>query len=455
MNKLLHPVSLRGKLFRLTIVSAAAAVLLWFVLHYAVGILLNRYFSYSDFIENAYTRTAADLQKYVTDNSVSMSDETQLDRWQRRNKDVQFSIFYQDELMYSSDATEVTSELSSIDEDLVFDRERYYTITFTDGVGDVVLFGAFDYSFYIYAEAVEAVVCVVLFFILLMLGIRSSCRYIEELQRRVEEMSCGDLSHPVNVRGRDELGRLAGEMEEMRLAFQKETKEASDSLASNRKLVTTMSHDLRTPLTSVLLYTEILQNKTYRNEQEEQEYLDRLRNRTLQIKTLSDSLFYRFLMPEAADAPTEDEALLQKDWSDIFPEVLSDFICTLRNRGFTVEAEETLPQINVKISLEFFSRIMDNLLSNILKYADTSVPVTITARKTEKQLVLCIANRVAKVPRSTESTGIGLRNIVSMMEKIGGSCRTTMADDIFTSELTFAGEAVRESDDDQIIRNAD
>ena len=217
-------------------------------------------------------------------------------------------------------------------------------------------------------------------------------------------MEGGELQKPVTVQGDDELGTLAEKLEAMRLSLLHQGEAERRATEANRSLVTEMSHDLRTPLTSLLLYTQIVQNGKYKSEAEMQSYLEKIYGRAMQIKSQSDALFYHFLVDkDAAPAPLCDE-----DLKAVFPDVLSDFVCTLEAKGFKVETTGEWPDAKSRVNIEYLTRIMDNLLSNILKYADSGVPVRLLFFCRDRQFSVELYNRIVKRHRTGDSSHIGM-----------------------------------------------
>ena len=238
-------------------------------------------------------------------------------------KSVQIHVFYGEEQLYTSNGVYYETEAGEAKSNE--GTGRYYDLPFADGTAKVYIYGAFEYKFYVAVELVLFGLSILLFFILLLLGIRDRIHYIRVLEGDIGVMEGGELQKPVTVQGDDELGTLAEKLEAMRLSLLHQGEAERRATEANRSLVTEMSHDLRTPLTSLLLYTQIVQNGKYKSEAEMQSYLEKIYGRAMQIKSQSDALFYHFLVDkDAAPAPLCDE-----DLKAVFPDVLSDFVCTL------------------------------------------------------------------------------------------------------------------------------
>ena len=80
------------------------------------------------------------------------------------------------------------------------------------------------------------------------------------LHDEIEILEGGSLDYPITVKGKDELSELAEGLDCMRVSFQGMIEREANIVQENQKMITEMSHDIRTPVTSIMLYTEILKN---------------------------------------------------------------------------------------------------------------------------------------------------------------------------------------------------
>lgn len=428
MNKFLRG-TLTQKLVELILLSAAAATGLFFFLDWAADRAFDGYAGLPAYIDREYDRAAQNLQDYVTEYGVSTTDSDALGDWVKEEKTTQLHIYRNERQVYASDSADDGYEEREQSDEL----GRNYTIRFSDGEADAYLYGSFEYKFFILVELALLGVSIFAFFVLLLLGIRDRIRYIRVLEKDIEVMEGGELQRPVTVRGDDELGSLAVKLEAMRLSLLQQGEAERRATQANRSLVTEMSHDLRTPLTSMLLYAQILQSGRYKNEAEMQAYLSKIYGRAMQIKSLSDSLFYHFLV----DKDTVPAPACEEDLKAVFPDVLSDFVCTLEAKGFTVETTGEWPEARSRVNIEYLTRIMDNLLSNILKYADGGVPVRLLFFCRENKFSVELYNKIVKRRKNSDSSHIGIENVRTLMERMGGSYTYAEADGIFCSKLIF------------------
>lgn len=431
MYKLLHG-NLKQKLLELILLAAAASVLLFWGLNQGVELWLERGFHMSGYIAQQYSRTAQQLQYYVDMGHVGMSNSPALTAWVNAHREVQLAVYQDGVLTYHSDSSDLDPAVYLQDSDPGYDRVRHYSITFSDGLADVYIFGSFDYQFYIMTDAAELVVCCAVFLLIVTRGVSICIRTIHGLETSVAQMEGGELGCPVPVTSSDEIGQLARQLDGMRLSLAAQIRTEREAREANRELIAAMSHDLRTPLTALLLYTQLLKNKKYRSEEEREAYVARIDSRALQIKNLSDALFCHFLIDGQHPAEITAEQV-----KAVFPDLLSDFICTLQAKGFVCVTDGTWPDAQVLLNEDYLLRIMDNLLSNLFKYADRAAPVQMEYHLAPEGFVLTLRNRVTAQNARVPSSRIGLGNVTAMMQQIGGSYAGEEKGGVFCSRLCF------------------
>ena len=182
-------------------------------------------------------------------------------------------------------------------------------------------------------------------------------------------MSGGDLNHPIASMGNDELGVLARELDQMRSTLYTNIQQEVESRRANQDLITAMSHDLRTPLTILHGYLDIL--ALGRNPEQQSEYIRRCLQKTEDIQQLTDRMFeYSGLRPTAI--PGSDTTSTEGSSAHTLTEHL-DF---LRLAGF--QTSETIAHYPDRVEGDEASlkRLFQNLFSNVLKHGDKSEPVT-------------------------------------------------------------------------------
>ena len=420
--------------------------------------IITDIFSDSSHIEKLSEKYMKNLQEYIDNAEVATNDSDKLTEWVRKQKIVSIQVYKNEILTYDSNYPDAAVEEAAAEGEY-YEWEYYYTVEFADGTADVFLYGFFSYPLYGYALIAEIILAVILMVVIVILGIRRPVRYIGRLKAECEILGSGDLDYQVTVQGKDELSLLARGLDNMRLALRESNEKEAELTAANRRMITEMSHDLRTPLTSLLIYTEILEKKAVKDPQQLIEYVRKIERKARQIKRLSDNIFEYALITEETKAELGESQTL---WS-LFYDPLSEMTAYLEERGYTVELQTNRgpdsgldndsdsgadgshdndldsDRRQIRVNEEYLNRIMDNIVSNIEKYADKSMPVRIETIYTEEYGGLAFRNGTvcdAGARRKTEgSTNIGLHNVEKMMKNMNGHCRVKQTECVF--EITL------------------
>ena len=432
--------SLYFKLAGLLLAAVAVSGLFFVVINYAGEQMITKIFSDSSHIEKLSEAYIQDLQDYIDETKAASNDSEKLTEWVRKRKIVSIQVYKDEILTYDSNYPDAAVEDAEA-EGAYYDWEYYYTAEFADGTADVFLYGFFSYPLYSYAMTAEILLAVILLVAIVILGIRKPVRYIGRLKAECEILGSGDLDYQVTVQGKDELSLLARGLDNMRMALRESNEKEAELTAANRRMITEMSHDLRTPLTSLLIYTEILGKKAAKDPRQAMEYVRKIEKKARQIKRLSDNIFEYALITEETKAELGEPQTLR----ELFYDPLSEMTAYLGERGYMVELRPDTgsgsERRQIRVNEEYINRIMDNIVSNIEKYADKSMPVRIETIYTEEYGGLAFRNGIScsmEDRRKTEgSTNIGLHNVEKMMKKMNGYFRVKQTENIFEITLIF------------------
>lgn len=418
-------------IFLLLLLSLASGVLGYFGLQFLGRVIVNNYLKTSGYMEREEQGSADSLQRFVSNYSVSAEDDAMLDTWVEQQEVVYISVFRNNLLLY--DSAYSANDQNDEDNPAYYGSAHLYSIQFSDGPANVYVIGFYDYHYIVYVTVISICLAAVLAILLFLLLIQKKINYIKQLEREVKVLETGGLCHAVTVKGKDELASLAIGLNEMRSTLDNNFKMVQELSQANTDLVTELSHDLRTPLTALLLYLELLEKKKYKDEASMMQYLNKASEKAREVKTMSDDLFERFLITGDKDVKLESPCKPKY----VFEDSLSDVIIFLESQGFQTASEIEWSSSKISVSSDYINRIMNNINSNILKYADKASPVIIRTRAEAGAFNLHFENRKKADAGDIESTNVGLPNIRMMMEKMNGGSRILDSGDSFAIELSF------------------
>lgn len=260
-------------------------------------------------------------------------------------------------------------------------------------------------------------------------------RRIGALSRETGVLMAGDLDHAIHIRGRDELSGLGEDIERLRQSVNARLEGEREAVGANSRLITSLSHDLRTPLTKLTGYLDILAYRKYQSQEEHDGFLRLASEKAAQIKTLTDQLFASAQVdaPEAAlELPPE-----RVDGAALLGQLLAEECDGLRREGFDAQPPVFRQKFALYLRTADAVRVFDNLFSNLKKYADPAFPVKIRARDKGETVVLRFENHVCPAPDRTDSHGLGVPTMRELMSRSGGTLETSEEKGIYTSTLTF------------------
>lgn len=426
--------SLYFQLIILLVISGAVALAVFYGLNTVGENVVYYYYNHSNYSAKREKNYVAELQNYVSSNELKSSDTDELSQWVTEKAVIISLWLYKDNaLIFDSDYPDnatYSSEPAYLDEN---NGSRFYTIEFADGEVEAGISGVFDYQLYNYASFGEMLLAFSIFILMVLIGIRKKMEYIRKLSKEIQILEGGNLEYKITVTGKDELAALAGGLNCMRESFRRQTIQEAEIVRENQKIVTQMSHDIRTPLTSIMLYTELLKKGTYKNEEQFREYIEKIERKTRRMKQLADNLFEYSLVSSDQEIELEEAENEKILFYDLFSETTS----YLEQQGYQVDFLVNWNEVRLKINTDYISRILDNVTSNIQKYADKSCPVTIGSVKNGNMEGFYFENRTAALTDETESTGVGIQSIKNMMAKMGGRCITGMENGVFRLTLYF------------------
>lgn len=267
-----------------------------------------------------------------------------------------------------------------------------------------------------------AIICVLFIKIYLM---KKSVREIEE---KLSEKLRTETNTLIDISSRDEdLRKLADtlnvelrRLREERWRFKQGDKELKDA-------VTNISHDLRTPLTAVCGYLDLL--KKEEKSERAVGYLDVIENRTQVMKELAEELFDYSLISSAEEEEKREQICLNA----ALEESLASFYGAIRQSGIEPEVSITERRIERNLDVMALTRIFGNIINNAMKYSDGDFKVelkedgTIIFSNSAKNLNPVAAERLFDrfytVETGRNSTGLGLSISKLLTERMGGKIR--------------------------------
>ncbi len=226
-----------------------------------------------------------------------------------------------------------------------------------------------------------------------------------------------DVNQSISLKGKDELASLAQNTEQMRISLLGLLNQEKELQQKHIQLIATLSHDIRTPLTKLMGYTEILYYQKYATPEERTHCIKYMIETIQRLKEMTDDLLSCVLVK--GQLVHDDRQLV--DGPEFLSQMLYEGFSDLEDAGFVV----SLPSLNgsyaLNVCISDFQRICDNLSSNILKYASSKHPIDIKAIDEPKMVRLQISNYKSVAKKNAPHHGIGLSSVNDLIQKMDGS----------------------------------
>lgn len=381
---------------------------------------------------------AINIENQLIDNNVSINDVEEID------KILGVSEIYSVNLYNKANNLAITGSFATTldnlligytiyDTDAIYNSEEYHTdIELKDGTVEM----------YVYSYAIAKLVVPYLVFSIISalsvfliptyLFIKRKVHYIETLKNDVTFMSQGDLNHPISINSNDEIGELSNQINNLRLILKDNFATEEANRKANYELVTALSHDLRTPLTSLMGYLDIIRLKKYKNEKQYNLYLNNSIDKVNQINELANKMFEYFLV-----FSKEQDTELTKLSLGVIYEYMIENINVLDENGFIVDKSLQPADAFIRGNINLIKRIINNIFSNLLKYAEASQPINIKMSTDENNLKLEFKNQKKYTTNYIESNQIGLKSVQQMLKIHDGSFMVIDDENVFNITITF------------------
>ena len=270
------------------------------------------------------------------------------------------------------------------------------------------------------------------------------------LQKSGEKLAEGDLSQSIDTKPLiGDFKRYGQRMNELRTGMERAVQEQAKAERMKTELITNVSHDIKTPLTSIVNYVDLLQKVDVQPETA-REYIAVLDRQSRRLKKLTEDLV------EASKASTGSLSvhLDRLGMVQLVQQALGEFEEKFAQSRLTVVPAFPEEECSILADGRHLWRVIDNLLSNCNKYALEGTRIYVEVCRWEGKVVLSIKN-ISRQPlnipaerlmerfvrgeesRTTEGSGLGLSIARSLTELQGGAFRLDIDGDLFKAVVSF------------------
>ncbi|MCY6485771.1 HAMP domain-containing sensor histidine kinase [Clostridium aestuarii] len=256
--------------------------------------------------------------------------------------------------------------------------------------------------------------------------------YIHQITDGVIRISQGNLDYRIDEKGKDELTQLSANINYMAKELKQKIQKERQADKTKNELITNVSHDLRTPLTSVIGYLGLIKENKYKNEQQLNEYVEIAFNKSEKLKILIEDLFEYTKVANHILKLHKQEVVL----NELLSQLIEEFVPIFEESGLQIEKEISKEKIVVNLDTDKTVRVFENLIMNAIKYSFKPSKIKVCVYKDNNNAVVSIHNKGRNITKEhlpylferfykadksrtsqNEGSGLGLaiaKNIVEM-----------------------------------------
>ena len=274
--------------------------------------------------------------------------------------------------------------------------------------------------------------------------------YLSYIMDGTQRIKNGDIHHKLQLIGEDNFTTLADNINNIRDGLDKAIDSQLRSERMKSELITNVSHDLKTPLTSIINYVELIKKEENISPDYLKDYVNVLDSKSKRLKVLIEDLF------EASKASSGNiELNMEKiDFTQLLRQAIGELEEKLSETNLNLKINVPEEKVYIKADGRRMYRVLENLLSNISKYSMPHTRVYIDITKADNKVRLTMKNissyelnfdpdeimerfKRADESRNTEGSGLGLAIARDLVNLQGGSFNIDIDGDLFKSTVEF------------------
>lgn len=262
-----------------------------------------------------------------------------------------------------------------------------------------------------------------------------------EIGDALEDKLAADTNTLIDISSRDPyLCRLAASINTQLRILRKQRHMYQNGDRELKEAVTNISHDLRTPLTAICGYLDLLHKEPL--SENAVRYLSLIENRTEAMKQLTEELFRYSVILSTQELEMETVCL-----NGVLEESIAAFYAALNSRGIQPQIHMSGKRIAKQLSREALARVFSNILNNALKYSDGDLEITLRddgeivfSNTTSALNVIQVGklfDRFFTVEAARNSNGLGLAISKTLVEQMGGNISAKLVDHVLSIQIQF------------------
>ena len=378
---------------------------------------------YHDQILNA----SEEFQNYVTENDLSIKDINAIKSWDKKQSLMHIKLVKNGKVIY--DSLDYIIRIMPKVPYIYYEpsKEPALVITFRDGESNLYVTILYKQQLEQRIDYIVGLFCVFLFFLSILHEFRKLVKDILEIKKGVQILEGGNLAYEIHSERKDEITDLVNSINRMSKELDLQQKEEELLRQKNYDLVTSISHDIRTPLTTVNSYIDLIMDRKYSDSRELDRYLTKIKEKSILINDLSDNLFSHFLN-QNKDYTYNFETVIGNEFIGYLLNSMGE---SLTDKGYFAEIEIDLKEeCFLKVDVMQIERVFNNLEGNLIKYAHKSRPISYKAFLVNSMLYITGSNYILE-NNQLDSHGVGMITCQEIIMLHSGEMRSFIEGDYY------------------------
>lgn len=324
--------------------------------------------------------------------------------------------------------------------------------TYMDNAGIDNFFISILVSFDVVVILMYVLFGILVFTVTFMILQEKSLRYITKISDAMQNISEGDLNVTVEVEGDDEFSSMAANLNKMVEDLKELMDKERESERTKNELITNVAHDLRTPLTSIIGYLELLSGDVKLEPEIQKKYINIAYVKTKRLEKLIEDLFGFTKM----NYGKLSMHVGQVDVVKLLSQLLEEFYPSFVDKNLSYELQSNVPVKVITADGNLLARLFDNLINNAIKYGADGKRIMVKLHADDEIVTVSVINYGYVIPadelplifnkfyrveqsRSTNTggTGLGLAISKNIVDMHGGTITVTsdLSGTVFTVKL--------------------
>jgi signal transduction histidine kinase len=243
---------------------------------------------------------------------------------------------------------------------------------------------------------INSIAFIFIFIIYFMLLTKKSISYIEEMSGAINSIEKGNLDVKINIKSDDELGDLAASINSMASKLKKSIEDERHAEQAKNELITNVSHDLRTPLTSVIGFLGLLIDRENRSEEELQRYTEIAHKKAISLQSLIDELFEFTRVSYGGISIKKTKINL----GELLEQLTDEFYPVLNDAGMECCISVPDDKVCVMADGDLLVRLFENLINNSIRYGKDGKYIDVVLKRQDKNVFVDVINYGRKISDS-------------------------------------------------------